>query len=153
MQDTLYISQRVYFKKCEEILHKLKKFSFNQVIAIARGGLIIGGYFASKLDLPIDVVYAQSYKGTQRGRLKVMIPKHISLRGKRVLLVDDLTDSEETMSFVIQELFKKKPKQIVPVTLYRKSISVFRFINEHAEYTRSWVVFFYEPEFKTLNSQ
>ena len=87
----LEVHTTMYFLWCDVLAKRLKvaheKHPFDQVVAVAKGGLIVGTYVAYKLDLPLYVVYASSYEERQQKKLTTFVPTHIPLRGKKVLLI------------------------------------------------------------------
>ena len=142
----------MYFLWCDVLAKRLKvaheKHPFDQVVAVAKGGLIVGTYVAYKLDLPLYVVYASSYEERQQKKLTTFVPTHIPLRGKKVLLIDDVWDSGATMKALQQEMEQRQGQEpyVCPATLYRKKATGFYFVDEFAKYTEKWISFFYEKE-------
>ena len=147
--DVRYVDKSYYFAACGNLLWEIEKLmssnslKFDSLVAIAKGGLIVGAYLAFKLEMPLDVVYAQSYKGTEQGELTVMIPDHIALTGKTYLLVDDLYHTGRTLRTVRK---KMEPARTIPVVLFRKKETGFFLVDQFAGYTKSWIQFFYEKE-------
>ncbi|HEV7949638.1 MAG TPA: phosphoribosyltransferase [Glaciihabitans sp.] len=79
------------------------------VIAIARGGLLLAGAIAYALDVKsCGALNVEFYTGVnERLAAPVMLPPmldEISLSGKRVLLVDDVSDSGRTLAMVVKML-------------------------------------------------
>lgn len=116
------------------------------IVAIARGGLTLSQLLSDQLSLPIASFTVQSYRD-----LKQVKKPDISfgvggeIRGKKILLVDDVCDTGKT--FVrgvayLQELGAKK-EDITTASLHHKP---------HAEYTPDfyvsktdkWVIYPYE---------
>ena len=82
---------------------------FNQIICIARGGLRVGDVLSRIFDLPLAILSTHSYSaegGTVRGEL--IIAEHMTMTsprlGDRVLLVDDMVDSGQTLELVNRTL-------------------------------------------------
>src|SRR5262249_44819461 len=85
-------------------------FRFESLLCLARGGLRVGDVMSRIYDVPLAVLAARSYReaaGTQQGALDIAefitTPAGGGVTG-RVLLVDDLVDSGETLTRVIQHV-------------------------------------------------
>lgn len=106
---------------------------FDQVLALARGGLRPGDVFSRVFKVPLAVLSTSSYReefGTQRGTLN--IARHItmptgSLAG-RVLLIDDLVDSGITLDRVQHHLRTHFPDitEVRSAVLWYKACSTIR---------------------------
>src|SRR6187402_612177 len=81
-------------------------FEAEVVVAIARGGLLLAGAIAYALDVKsCGALNAEFYTGVD-ARLDepiILAPflDEVSLKGKRVLLVDDVSDSGRTLKMVL----------------------------------------------------
>src|SRR6266542_3454313 len=100
-------------------------YAFNQIICIARGGLLG--------DDELAILSTHSYTasgGTIRGEL--VIAEHMTMTaprlGERVLLVDDMVDSGHTLAAVHDELPKRFPSIVAlkSAVLWWKGCSVFK---------------------------
>ncbi|NEM90496.1 phosphoribosyltransferase [Galbitalea soli] len=94
------------------------------VVAIARGGLLLAGAIAYALDIKAcGALNVEFYTGVgERLPKPVMLPPMLdepSLAGKRVLLVDDVSDSGRTITMVV-ELLKAAGADVRTVVLYTK---------------------------------
>jgi len=94
------------------------------VIAIARGGLLLAGAIAYALDVKsCGALNVEFYSGVnERLPAPIMLPPMLdepSLAGKRVLLVDDVSDSGRTLSMVV-ELLRAAGADVRSVCLYSK---------------------------------
>lgn len=94
------------------------------VVAIARGGLLLAGSIAYALGVKncgaINVEFYTDVDETLPD--PVMIPPLLdqpAIRGKRVLLVDDVSDSGRTLDLVMR-LLAKDDADVRTVTLYSK---------------------------------
>jgi uncharacterized protein len=105
-----------------DILHD--DFVPDVVIAIARGGLLLAGAIAYALDVKsCGSVNVEFYTGSHaRLERPVVLPPLLdqpSLAGKRVLLVDDVSDSGRTLAMVV-ELLGTIAAEVRTVVLYTK---------------------------------
>ena len=89
-------------------------YEFNQIICIARGGMRVGDVLSRIYELPLAILSAHSYAaegGTIRGEL--VIAEHMTMTsprlGSRVLLVDDMVDSGQTLAAVHKALPERWP--------------------------------------------
>ena len=108
-------------------------YEFDQIICIARGGLRVGDVLSRIYDKPLAILSTHSYAaeaGTVRGEL--VIAEHMTMTsptlGSRVLLVDDMVDSGNTLAMVVAELPKRHPHIVAlrSAVLWWKACSVFR---------------------------
>lgn len=94
------------------------------VVAIARGGLLLAGGIAYALGVKsCGAVNAEFYTGVgERLPDPIMLPPLLdeaSIDGKRVLLVDDVSDSGRTLAMVVQ-LLEVAGAEVRTVCLYSK---------------------------------
>ena len=89
-------------------------YAFNQIICIARGGMRVGDVLSRIFDTPLAILSTHSYAaegGTVRGEL--VIAEHMTMTsqrlGDRVLLVDDMVDSGQTLAAVQEALPERWP--------------------------------------------
>ena len=119
-------------------------FSPDIIVCVARGVLIPAGAISYALDVkPLLVLNVEFYTGVgtrlAAPRLVAPTPSQLGLRGKRVLIVDDVADSGRTLEFV-RDICAEYTDQIRVAVLYEKSSSRF-----HCEFawktTDAWVSF------------
>ncbi|MDG1024393.1 MAG: hypoxanthine-guanine phosphoribosyltransferase [Gammaproteobacteria bacterium] len=75
------------------------------LICIMHGGLIISGKLATRLDFPLqmDYLHATRYRAETSGKdLQWKVYPSESLRGRHVLLVDDILDVGTTLKLVVE---------------------------------------------------
>lgn len=101
MNQTKSVSWTEYHQLIETLALQIYRsgYSFNSIVCIARGGLRIGDILSRIFSCPLAILASSSYQGKQRGELT--IANSITMTTKtlpdRVLLVDDLVDSGETI--------------------------------------------------------
>lgn len=108
-------------------------WQFDQVLALARGGLRPGDILSRLFKVPLAILSASSYReqtGTQRGELR--IASHITspagrLSG-RILLVDDLVDSGITLEKVQANIKEDFPQvtEVRSAVIWYKACSTVR---------------------------
>jgi hypoxanthine phosphoribosyltransferase len=114
------------------------------VVAVARGGLLLAGAIAYALGVKsCGAVNAEFYTGVgERLPEPVMLPPLLdeqSIEGKRVLLVDDVSDSGRTLALVAS-LVEAAAAEVRTVVLYTKPGTVYE---PHYTWRRTslWIVF------------
>uniref|UniRef100_UPI0026038C4B phosphoribosyltransferase n=1 Tax=Thermococcus sp. TaxID=35749 RepID=UPI0026038C4B len=123
-----------------------KHFMPDVIVGIARGGLIPAVRLSHVLgDVELKVIDVKFYKGIDDRMEKpvVTIPLHGSLEGKKVVIVDDVSDTGKTLGVVIDEVKKAGAKEVKVACLSMKpwtkvvpDFYVFR--------TDKWIVFPWE---------
>jgi len=126
---------------------EVKKFSPDTLLAIARGGMTLGHFLAERLETrEVYSLNAVSYENEKKiGKPKIFnIP---NLKGKKkVLLIDDISDSGETLEEVLKTLKQKHPEtEFKTLTIFYKDHT--KVIPDiYLKKTDKWVVFFWDKE-------
>lgn len=130
---SVHVSWEQYNRLVEQLalgVHE-SAFEFNQIICIARGGLRVGDVLSRIFDRPLAILSTHSYAaggGTIRGEL--VIAEHMTMTaprlGDRVLLVDDMVDSGNTLAKVVTTLPQRFPHIVAlkSAVLWWKACSV-----------------------------
>lgn len=115
------------------------------IVAISRGGLTLGHLLSDHLRIPIATISIQSYTDIQaQGEVVLTEKLHTPIRGKHVLLVDDVADSGKTFRRATSYLKRLGPKEISTLAMFFKPRSIFR-PDYFARQTKRWILFPYEP--------
>jgi hypoxanthine phosphoribosyltransferase len=110
----LYVSYDEYHNLCEKLAIKIHQsgWEFDTILCLARGGMRPGDILSRIFDKPLAIMSTSSYRadaGMVQGHLD--IAHYITTpRGEiagRVLLVDDLADSGDTLHKVVDMLRTK----------------------------------------------
>ncbi|MHA2503775.1 MAG: phosphoribosyltransferase [Candidatus Kariarchaeaceae archaeon] len=144
MEYTIQNWQMVY-DDCFLLYEKVKKDGFEPhvVIGVARGGWIPARLLADFFHLKATGnIKAEAYTmvGQEEIEPQITQPLSIDIRGKNVLLVDDVADSGETLLAVLDSIRAQEPAEIKTAVLYCKPRSVIApdyFVNT----TSNWIVF------------
>jgi hypoxanthine phosphoribosyltransferase len=129
----LYVTWDDYHGAIERLAAQVHAsgWEFNQIVCIARGGLRIGDTLSRIFDMPLAIIFTQSYvenAGTVQG--EIVISPHLTMitpsLGDRVLLVDDLVDTGITLEKVVAHLSQNYPavKDIRTAVLWQKQRSM-----------------------------
>ncbi|AFZ71001.1 putative phosphoribosyltransferase [Caldisphaera lagunensis DSM 15908] len=137
-------------KEVDTIADKIIKSDYKPdvIISILRGGVIPGRLLADRLDISdigsmeIKLYIAAGQKGE---RPYMRQPVTLPIKDKRVLLVDDVSDSGLTLNFAIQAISLYMPLEIKTATLYVKPWT--RLVPDfYSKEVDKWVVFPWEKK-------
>jgi len=99
----------------------------DEIVAISRGGLSLGHILSDFLQIPIYTFTIQSFTDIQKqGQISITEPLKSPIKGKCIILVDDVADSGKTIKRALSYLKSFKPKKIITVTMFFKPHSVYR---------------------------
>lgn len=109
-----FVSWESYHDDIEKLALKLHESSweFNQIVCLAKGGLRVGDILCRIFDVPLAILSTASYGGPDnRMRGDITFSRDLSMTtanlGSRVLLVDDLVDSGQSLKRSIHWLESK----------------------------------------------
>lgn len=113
-------SWKDFFEDVNSICLQLGKEKVDVVVAVAQGGISLGVVLANKLDVPLFSVRVKSYIGKgKKGNLFIgEIPSE--LKGKKVIVVDDIIDTKETIVGVCERLKDYNVNVLSRVVLCRR---------------------------------
>lgn len=138
-----------FVKDVQTLKEPLVKENIDTVVAIARGGVSFGHFLSEMLDLrAFYTLNSNHYDGeVKKEDISVFNIPDLT-RAKRVLLVDDISDSGDTLDTVVPLLKQKFPHiELVTVTLFYKTSSAFKphyYLHEADE----WISFFWDIDVK-----
>ena len=136
------------WKMTNKLASKIQKTNYHieSIIAIARGGLVIARLLSDILGISNVVTIGVSYyQGINETKTKPVLTQDVNydLRNKKVIVIDDVSDTGKSMHFVISHLKENGFKNVKTATLHYKPQSIFRpdfFIAE----TTKWIVYPWE---------
>ncbi|WP_242028082.1 phosphoribosyltransferase [Pseudanabaena sp. FACHB-2040] len=109
-----YVTWDDYHRDIERLAIQIHEsgWEFNQIVCLAKGGLRIGDILCRLYDVPLAILSTASYGGQDnRMRGAITFSKDLSMTtpnlGSRVLLVDDLVDSGQSLRRAIAWLQHK----------------------------------------------
>lgn len=143
-----YYPYETFITDVKTLVKMTASYAPDTIIAIARGGLMLGHAYASATDnRQLFTINSILYEGDQKGeKCEVFnIPK---LQGaKRVLLMDDIIDSGETIQAVKSALLQAYPDITLKIATlyYKKSASIQADFALHE--ATEWIEFFWESDF------
>jgi len=143
----IYYSYENFREDTRCLIAEVKDFKPEAILAIARGGYTLGHAMAEGLEIrDLQSVRTELYDKECK-REKLTLFGECSFNAKRVLVVDDIADSGETLAYVmayLQENFKDI--EFCSATLFYKKTSVYEptyWVKEANE----WIEFFWEKDF------
>ena len=94
------------------------------IVGVLTGSLVLVADLIRLLDLPmrVGVIAASSYRGatTTRGELSINDELMLDIRGRDVLLVDDIFDTGHTLVKVMDKMREYEPSSLRSAVLLRK---------------------------------
>ena len=141
-----YISWPEYGRLTEALAEKVREGGeeFDIVVGLARGGIPVSMVVSDRLSLDVDFMSVKSYMGiATRGRPRILKDLIHGVRGKRVLLVDDLVDHGDTLALVMRHLQRRRPRLLQTAVIFKKPWSKTE-PDYFLEETEKWVVFPFE---------
>ncbi|VTS00696.1 hypoxanthine phosphoribosyltransferase [Tuwongella immobilis] len=94
------------------------------IVGVLTGCVVFVADLIRRLDLPVKIAFIQasSYRGTATspGSLVVKAELLPDLRGRNVLLIDDILDTGQTLSYVVEHLQSMQPASVRVAVLMRK---------------------------------
>jgi len=140
-----YYDYEKFIKDIKKLIPEVKKEKFDAIVGVARGGVSIAHFLASALDnRNLFTINSICYDNKKKlNDIKVFnIPK--LLEYQKVLIVDDIVDSGDTMSEILKTLKNNFPE------VRFKTLSIFQKQNAkikadfYAQTTDEWIEFFWE---------
>jgi len=144
-----YYSYENFKNDTKKLNEKVKDFNPEVIVAIARGGLTLSHAIAEGLGIrDVQSIRTELYDYTTK-RDELSIFGECQLNDiKKVLVVDDISDSGETLRLIMNDLTLKNSNiEFKTATLFYKKTSVYEpnfWINEADD----WIDFFWERDFK-----
>jgi len=133
---------------CIELADQIKKNGFNPeiIVGVARGGWIPARILSDLLgNTFVASIKVEFYKGVAETAKKPVVSQQVStsVAGKRVLVVDDVADTGESLVTVRQNLLSRGASEVKIATLHYKPKSVLR-PDFYVRETSAWIVYPHE---------
>ncbi len=136
----------LFYNLAKRVAEKIKASGYRPdfVVGLARGGWVLARVLCDLLgvkDLVSLKVEHWGVTATPDGRARLKYPFRIDLSGRRVLVVDDITDTGESMRLATEYVEKLNPAEIRTATL--RHIEGSKFVPDYYgdEITWRWVIF------------
>ena len=138
------LAQKIRYDK-----ERVGKPKYDHIVGVSRGGLVLARLMSDLLEIQ-DVLITKSeyYTGMgKRNKTPIVTQKiHKRITGKNVLLVDDVSDTGESLAEVKKHVQSKRPRGLAVATLYLKPWSK-TIPDYYVTKTDAWIIFpweFYE---------
>ena len=134
MDETRMRCELLSWEECYRLVRKLawmlreEEFQPDIIVAIARGGYFAARVLSDHLGVfDLDSIRIEHYQGTSRGHAaRVRYPLSAAIGGKRLLLVDDVSDSGDTFAVAMAHLRQHgEPLQLRTAVMHHKSSSAY----------------------------
>ena len=138
-----YYSWERIWKLSRKLSRKIRDSGFNpdMIIAIVRGGLVpsmnLSDFLGIKDILTLKIEH-WGITATRDKKARLKYPLNADLTGRNVLLVDDLTDTGDSIILALEHLKTLNPDVIKTATLIHKSTSDFE-PDFYAEKIEKWI--------------
>jgi hypoxanthine phosphoribosyltransferase len=146
MTEFRYINWTEYGNLADALAEKIRSHSekFDLIIGIARGGIPVAMVVSDHLNVKLDIINVKSYDGiAERNPPRILTTLTEVVRGKSVLLVDDLVDQGDTMATVSKYLQDQGPAMMKTAVLFKKPWSATE-PDYFLEVVDKWIVFPWE---------
>ncbi len=145
----LFLSWEDVQSLCERVSDIIKDSGYKPdlLIAISRGGFDPARIMSDQLDIrklaSLQIIY---YTGlnTRREEPEVLFPLNAQVEGLKVLVIDDVSDSGNSLIVVKKYIEEKGAAQVKLATLHHKPWSKFR-PDYYAEEVDQWIIYPWEP--------
>ena len=108
----------------KNLLEELTAHEFDIIVAITRGGMIPACLVAQLLNIrDIDALNIEYYAGESKTLQQPFIfPKRYDhINSRKVLVVDDLTESGKTLNYALDYLKQFRPSELKVFTVFKKN--------------------------------
>ena len=127
------------------LIHHAKLYNPDVIVAVARGGVTLGHFMANRMDIrALYTLNSIHYDDTKKLETIEVFNIPDLGAGKRVLIVDDIIDSGESMVEIVKRLKERFPDNSYKVaTLFYKKEALFTpdFTCHEA---KEWIEFFWD---------
>jgi len=136
------------YNACLELADQIKRSGFNPdvIVGVARGGWIPARILSDLLgNTYVASMKVEFYKGVAETANKPVVSQQVSapVKGKRVLVVDDVADTGESLATVRQNLVNQGASEVKIATIHYKPKSILR-PEFYAKETSAWIVYPHE---------
>lgn len=122
--------------RLKELLPELQNLNIDIIIGIKRGGLVPSAILAYKLNLPLYFIELRLYEDKYMPKKMYDSPKLIEdlspeiVKGKRILLVDDINNTGQTIDMAKEILYKHEVAHIYTFSIIGKNVDYYLFLKE-----------------------
>ena len=147
--EKLYYSYELFVKDTQVLVDKCRDFEPEILLAVARGGLTLAHLMAQAMDMRnLYTLNSIHYEGVLKlDTFNIFNIPDIS-HAKKVLIIDDIVDSGETMREIFKILKERFPNiEFKLATLFYKNTAVIK-PDFSVREANTWIEFFWEVDVK-----
>ena len=147
--EKLYYSYDLFVKDTQLLVDKCRDFEPEILLAVARGGLTLAHLMSQAMDMRnLYTLNSIHYEGDLKlDTFNIFNITDVS-HAKKVLIVDDIVDSGETIREILKVLNKKFPNvEFRLATLFYKKTAVLK-PDYYIKEANQWIDFFWEVDVK-----
>lgn len=147
--EKLYYSYDLFVKDTQLLVDKCRDFEPEILLAVARGGLTLAHLMSQALDMRnLYTLNSIHYEGDLKlDTFNIFNIPDVS-HAKKVLIVDDIVDSGETIREILKVLNEKFPNvEFRLATLFYKKTAVLK-PDYYIKEANQWIDFFWEIDVK-----
>ncbi len=91
-------------------------------VGVLKGVVMFFGDMVKRIDIPcqIDFMWISSYAGTNSARMEVKRDVSVDLKGRHVVILEDIFDTGNSLEFTYKHLLSKEPASLKICTLLDK---------------------------------
>lgn len=91
-------------------------------IGVLNGGFMFMADLMKEIEIAAEVSFIkiESYKGEERNETKEIFGLNMNLKGRNIVIVEDIVDTGETMTYLLNEIKKQEPASLAVCTLLLK---------------------------------
>jgi len=114
-------------QRVKELADEISKVFQNNpvtIISVLKGALVFTADLMRflKSNVEVDFIRVKSYRGEKKEKLEATYKPELNLKGKNVLIVDDIFDTGESLQFVYREIAQRFPASIRTCVLLEKEV-------------------------------
>ncbi|MBU0632033.1 phosphoribosyltransferase [bacterium] len=145
----IYYSYENFKNDARKLIDEVRSFDPEVIVAVARGGLTLAHAMAEGLGIrAVESIRTELYDNDQKRDNICIYGECDLLSHKRVLIVDDIADSGDTLDAIMKHLQGDNPHaEFKTATLFYKKTSIHQpdfTVNEALD----WIDFFWDRDFK-----
>jgi len=144
----VYYGYEKFVEDVKELVRMTQEYNPDTIIGIARGGWTLAHAYASATDnRQLMSINSILYEGDQRGKKCDIFNVPELEKSKKVIILDDIVDSGQTVKEVLNYLKNHFPKvEFKIASIYYKKTAVIQ--PDFALYeTDEWIEFFWEKDY------
>lgn len=128
----LYLTQGQINERIKDLGKEITAFFQGEeliILGVLNGSFLFMADLVREIDIPVrcEFIKVSSYHGTETtGKIKSILGLSLDLKGKNVLIIEDIVDTGITMNYLLSELSEQYPRRLSVATLLFKK-DAFRF--------------------------